>query len=372
MLETLTKIHRDPWILDLAEKNLTDECYRLWGRALGNLLPKMSAFVVTCDNRHHSAIYKNALVSGLLNEGIRVIDVGCKPTDVAVFAYNAIKAEGFASVTGDVQAPEINGLRWMLDRSARSHREQVAFLKKFEKKHGHLPEDETKTAGMFRQWDPTEEWTFWLRQIWYDTPNVLLKVVLDPMNGCWSRLAEPALASVFPSFDFDTVNDDPNKPFAAGISYRRRDPALTTLRSRIRACQADVGFALEPDSGRVLLVDDRGDLMTHEEVCGLYLEMLGEAMDDEIFLHDKHCSPGNLNRGKYYGGIPELVTGGEPSFVAEMKRLNALVGFDCEGRVYFRGALGNRIVTFGICWILDYLAHLRRPLSAWRSRFAKA
>lgn len=360
MSKTLPEMSREPHPTWIVGKSPSQEQYYHWGRALGKLAPENSVFVVACDHRFESDNFKQSLVLGLSAEGIGVVDIGKKPNDLAAFAGDRLNTEGIAIVTGGTHPPEVNGLRWRLQNSSQSCHEQMAFLKKS------AAEADTKTkmpqAGTYRFWDPSQEWIHWLQQVWYDTPSVPLKVVLDTVHGSWSQLAGLALHEVFPDFTVEILHDTPEKSFSVEASQ-----AVAALGSQVPDRHADLGIVLESDD-LFHLLDDRGQPLSRNEIGWLFLQMLGPALENEVFLHGKHCCPELIAEVRRYGGRPLCISGKKLDFVGEMRRTGALIGFGSGGGIYFRGARGNRIVVFALCWILDYLAYLHCPLSIWRTQ----
>jgi len=203
--------------------------------------------------------------------------------------------------------------------------------------------------------------------VWYDVPEVPLRIVIDPMYGNWSHLAVRSLRSTFPQMTFESIHDEPEEDFGGMIPNAGYAKSIADLRSEVCRRGADLGVVFNVDATHFTLIDEQGVPLLSEEIIWFFLRnLLGEALADEVFLHDTHCSEILIHEGKRQGGRPVLVTLQGEAFISEMRRTNALIGFGSGGDIYFRGAQGHRIVLFAFCWFLDFFSRLGIPLSEWR------
>ena len=101
-----------------ADRELSADLYRSWGRSLGSELSANAKFVVGGDMRASTPRFLAALVEGLCQAGLDVVDLGQIPTPMIYYARHRLNAEGCAVVTGSHRPGNVNGLRW-IDRSRR-------------------------------------------------------------------------------------------------------------------------------------------------------------------------------------------------------------------------------------------------------------
>lgn len=357
--------------MGLADSELSDVSFRSWGAALGRLIGPKARFAVTCDMRKHSSAFKAALIQGLCSEGIRVIDLETTPTDIASYACDTLGTEGYAGVTGGNRPPSWNGLTWRLKNSSLSLMEQVQYLnlETQNKMPGEndgpgksLPPDSVRT------YDVAQDWIAWLQTVWYDTPRVPLKVVVDSMYGNWSPLAWVAIQSVFPEMHVEAIRNEAKDNFGGIIPNSRIGKSITPLCNEIIRRKADLGIAFDNDANLFTIVDGNGIPLIPDEIAWFILhDLLSEALEDEFFLYDSNCSEKVVAEGLRLGGKPVLVAMDEMAFVHEMRQKEALIGIRSDGAIYFRGAYGNRIVVFAFCWFLDYLTQSGRSVAQWRT-----
>lgn len=365
-----TSIYRSDRILGLAESELDAECYRRWGASLARLVSAGALLVVTTDGREYSEEYKDALVDSLHDGGVHVIDFGCLPSDLASYGAETVNAAGFVCVTGGAQPSGWTGLHWHLNRCPLSMTEQMKRLR--QEAPIPPPVDPGHSTSQYRRLDLTYTWISWLQSVWYDTPHATFRILLDPLHGNWSGLARKCLQAIFPQMVFEAIHDEIRDDFGGLVPSSRCSASLESLCREVDLRRADLGVAFDADAGLFAVVDGHGIPLMPEELAWFVLhDLLGDALKDEVFLHDIHCPGPIVAEGIRLGGKPVPVRRGDESFSAAMKKTNALIGLGSEGEIYFRGAQGNRIVLFAVCWLIDFLACNETDLATWRKTFPR-
>lgn len=373
MSSPTSNIYRNDRILGLANGELDVSLYRHWGTALAKLLPRGGRFVVSRDGRKDSKQFKKALIEGLVREGIRVIDLGLSPSDLTSYAFESYQMDGLACVTGRSRPQSWNGLEWKLEQPELGFSEQVRQLRLeaenalFSSQTTDTDDDLIDKRKLVEKANISHDWTTWLQSVWYDTPCVPLRVVVDPLYGTWSGLARRTLATIFPQMSFEPLHDEVDPLFGNMIPDLRLLKTITPLCNEVVNRHADLGIILSGDAGAFMLVDSNGVPLQQDEIAWLVLhDLLADALDGESFLYDINCSEKVIDEGCRMGGRPILVPCQESAFVNMMRETGALIGLCSKGGIYFRGIQGNRIVVFAICWFLDYLSQIRTTLSEWR------
>src|SRR5262249_8445661 len=94
-----------------------------------------------------------------------------------------------------------------------------------------------------------------------------LRVVIDCANGAGYRVAPEALREL--DADVIAIGIEPN-----GVNINRErgltDP--TSLRQKVKEMRADVGIALNGDADRLLIVDERGDIVDGDQLLAVIAE----------------------------------------------------------------------------------------------------
>lgn len=212
-------------------------------RAFGGFLSGGCA--LARDTRPSSIMVSQAVVSGLMEAGCDVSDLGVLSTPALFREVMKKGLRGGVVITASHNPPEWNGVKFVVKGRGIYEEEMKSMLEKpppFHPTHmghyfpdGHCPyaDDLSSYAGKD------------------SCPGV--KVALDPGGGTGSLF----LAKAFRSMGCNTfiVNDTP------GVFSRQIDPvadSLKVLTEVVLANGCDVGFAFDCDADRVVMVDEAG------------------------------------------------------------------------------------------------------------------
>jgi len=178
-----------------AARELTPELYQTWGYLLGLRVNPMAKFVVGGDVRESTPTYLAALVDGLCQAGVDVINLDVIPTPMIYYAKRRLRAAGCAIVTASHNPPDANGLKWLLgDRPPT--REDVAALERATKSVDSTRSGRTRSQS--RKLDVSFDYVAWLQESWVGAMGAQCRVMLDPLHGCCAFRARRYLQAVFP------------------------------------------------------------------------------------------------------------------------------------------------------------------------------
>ncbi|MDR1477737.1 MAG: hypothetical protein LBJ00_02215 [Planctomycetaceae bacterium] len=362
-------VYRCDHILGLIDGTLSAELYRSWGYALGQMLEAGSLVVVSADIRESSIPFKSALVEGLLATSVRVVDVGILPADLTTYAREVLNATGFVCVSGDCYPSCWNGLRWRLNDVGLLMSEQVERLREIALATPviDMAAVQRSIPNHFRKRDVIFHWIAWSQDIWHDATQRQMRVLIDPMHGSWSQITSRALQAVFPHVHVETIRDVPDSKFGGHIPNSRVAESIATTCQTVRQKLVDFGIVLDADAGVFTVIDNEGSPLSVEEMQWLFIRhLLCDAIDGECLLHDSACSEILLNEVAKLGAIPVVSGMCANQFIDDMRQKNAMFGIMSDGSLFFRGTGGNRIVTFAINWLVDYMLCATFKLSDWR------
>src|SRR5487761_46879 len=217
------------------------------GRKFGEYL-KQGAVAIATDTRTTSEVIKGGLVSGLLQSGCAVFDLGFSSTPSVFKEGSMRKLDGGLVVTASHNPPEWNGIKFVV-KGGRG-----------------VFEDELETIQAMEPVSTRREGRVYLQKAMY---TELLKaragkgsakgvrVALDMAGGVGS-LFVPSLLS-FQGCQVHTLHDSP------GIFPRIIDPTadpLIGLSNVVKNEACDVGFAYDCDADRLVIVDHNGNKMS--------------------------------------------------------------------------------------------------------------
>jgi len=345
-----------------ATEQLSPELFARFGLALGKMLAPGDTIVVGADRRASSPAFRAALIDGLRRAPVHIVDLRTVPTPLVYFAKRHLNAAACAMVTASHNPPEDNGLKWLIGRDP-PNAEQVAQLKA-------VSEDESKAPPFATDEEPKtrclqKEYIAALQERWHSA-TLNLRIVVDPMHGCWSRLGRVCLHAVFPQLMIEAIHDRPSPTFE-GLSPDPSNPAnIRELAETVERERASLGFAFDGDGDRMALVDEYGTILSAEETAWCFLKTFGEELQGKKFVHDVKFSDRLATHVKTLDGTPCMSKTGHAFVRRVMYEQEAIFGAEVSGHFYFGEIEAADDGVFAACRILDYLGRTGLSLSDLR------
>jgi phosphomannomutase len=304
----------------------------------------------------------------LADAGVQPVDVGVVPTPTAELAVLFHGAAGGIVITGSHNAAEWNALKFLGPDGAFLTAEDMRNIQT--RAGSALPsvDDTTSQTRIKRSRDH--------RAIERHVQNVLatapidverirtckFRIVLDPVNGA-GALAVPALLTAL-NCDTAIINAEPS-----GIFTHPPEPTpanLASLGEHVHATEADLGFAVDPDADRLVLVDGRGDILSEEYTVTLaVLSVLERAVESASGTAKNEPATAVVNLSttrmvddvaRRFGASVVRTAVGERHVVEGLRQFNGIVGGEGNGGVIVPRCHTGRDALVGIAVILDLLA----------------
>ena len=325
------QIFREYDIRGIADTDLTDETVRAVGRAFADRMSDRgkSRIAVGRDVRLSSPRIATALISGLVERGMHVIDVGQVPTPALYFAILQQKADGGVMVTGSHNPIEYNGLK-LSEGLASLHGPDIQALWRA-----------AATPGLPVQRGSVE-------QVSVDKPYLedlvariqlkrKLKVVVDPGNGAASILGPELIRRL--GCDVDAIFAEPDGRFPNHLPDPTVPELMRSLQERVRAVGADLGIGFDGDADRVGAVDEKGRLLFGDQLLGLYAQDVLATHPGAPIVFEVKCSQGLVELIRDKGGKPIMWKAGHSLIKAKMRETKAPLGGEvwgtCSSRTNF-------------------------------------
>lgn len=246
------------------------------GNALSILKPNPK-IIIGCDTRVSGSYLTLGLASGAVGGGAHVIDIGICPTAGIAYVTKTVKADYGVVISASHNSGEYNGIKvFNGDGHKLGDKEEERIERQF------IRERVTDNAGLGKY-----EQDFSLVKLYKNflincSENSLsgLTVVLDCAYGAAYKIAP----EVFRSLGANVVASNAH---AEGLKINENCGALypETLAKRVNRYKADIGFAFDGDSDRLITVNDKGEIATGDTViCGLakYYKKLGKLKGDTV------------------------------------------------------------------------------------------
>jgi phosphoglucosamine mutase len=212
---------------------------------------KAKKAVVARDTRVSGCMLEDALVSGLLSNGVNVFAAGVVPTPVLSYVTKTLGADIGFMITASHNPPEYNGIKVFKNDLAYTDQDQASVEKII-------------AEGRYQM----AEWRHLGKNSFLDAERVYLDMVLKAVSlkkkwivivdlGCGAayRIAPQMLREM--GCKVTTLNAQPDGHFPA----RKSEPnanSLQDLAETVKVLGADIGVAFDGDADRVAFIDEKG------------------------------------------------------------------------------------------------------------------
>jgi len=313
------------------------------------------------DGRPSGALLADCVRSTLCAAGLDVIDLGVVPTPTVGLAIRELRCQGGVMITASHNPPPWNGLKFYTRRGGFLGPEQ------FE----HLMELLAEPAA-FAAWDrlgrllpPADAVGIHLEKIlgFVDAARIRRRRMRVAIDGCRSaggvilpRLCE-ALGCAVIAHDCEPD----------GAFTRPLEPTPAHLRAfsqLVRDSRAEVGFAVDPDADRLVLVAENGVCLSEELTLALAADHLLARLPGPLVANSSSSMVLDDVAERHARKVFRSPTG-EAHVVEEMKRRRARIGGEGNGGVIVPDVHPGRDAAVGLAVILEGLAARGESLSRW-------
>jgi phosphomannomutase len=324
------------------------------GRAFGTAARAegQTTVAVGRDGRLSGPAISSALVQGLVEAGIEVIDVGLVTTPLLYFAASTLCASGI-QVTGSHNPRDYNGFKMVLNGRAIYGDEIQALRHTMEAESWQL-----LPGGSVRSVDVLPAYA---QRITGDVKLARpMKIVVDCGNGIAGASA-PAIfralgcevIELFSEVDgnFPNHHPDPSKP-----------ENLRDLIAALQASDAELGLAFDGDGDRLGIVTKDGTNIFPDRQMMLFAQDVLSRVPGAPILFDVKCTQRLAPAIAAAGGQPVMFKTGHSLIKARMKELNSPLGGEMSGHIFFKERwFGFDDGTYAGCRLLEILSRSADP-----------
>lgn len=353
-------IFRQYDIRGIVGQDLTVEAADAIGRAYAVLLHERGihgAVAVGRDNRPSGDALRDALVRGLTESGLDVIDVGVVPTPLLYWSLHHLPVVAGIQITGSHNPPEYNGFKCCVGTGS-LHGEGIQRLRQI------------IVAGQFRSGKGAVRSEAIIDRYVADIAAKIgplpasMKVVVDCGNGVGAVVAPKLFAAlgVTPTWLFaESDGSFPN---------HHPDPTvvenLQDLIRSVRETGSEIGIGFDGDADRIGIVDGDGTIIWGDYLLLLYArDVLKRTGAGQPIIFDVKCSQALSDGIKKAGGEPVMWKTGHSLIKDKMKALKAPIAGEMSGHMFFtEGFYGHDDALYAAARVLRIIADAKQPVKA--------
>ena len=336
-------------IRGVVPSTLTEEVAYQLGHAFGTHAAAHGETVVAVgrDGRLSGPALSKALIRGLVDVGVQVIDIGAATTPMLYFAASTLCSSGI-QVTGSHNPKDYNGFKMVLGGRA-IYGDEIQALRT-------IIQNETwvlKSGGSVKQVDVTSNYQARIvSDIKLQRP---MKIVVDCGNG----IAGDTAPSIFRAIGCEVIElfseVDGNFP------NHHPDPSkldnLKDLLHALKNSDAEIGLAFDGDGDRLGIVTKDGNIIFPDRQMALFAQDVLSRVPGGTIVFDVKCSQRLGPAIKEAGGEPKMFKTGHSLIKAKMKEINSPLGGEMSGHIFFKERwFGFDDGTYAGCRLLEIVS----------------
>jgi phosphomannomutase/phosphoglucomutase len=338
--------------------DLTEEAARALGGAYAALLRERGLggeVAVGRDNRPSGTALRNALVEGMTDAGVSVVDIGVVPTPLLYWSLHHLGVVGGIQITGSHNPPEYNGFKLCLGTES-LHGEDIQHLLELIRT-GAAPGG----RGAVRHEAVIDRYVADVAQR-VGKLSRPMQVVYDCGNGAGALVAPQLMRAIgvqgtglFCESDGTFPNHHPDPTVPAN---------LEDLIAAVKRDGAELGIAFDGDADRIGLVDDNGTIVWGDHILILYArDVLERTGAGQPIIFDVKCSQALPHEIEKAGGKPVMWKTGHSLIKDKMKELRAPLAGEMSGHMFFgEGFYGHDDALYGAARLLRIIADSGRTV----------
>jgi phosphomannomutase len=336
--------------------------YRV-GRGFARLLVPTTV-VVGRDVRDSSPGLQKALIGGLRDEGVDVVDLGLCGTEEVYFACAHLGAGGGLMVTASHNPIDYNGIKMVREESRPIDPAEMAQL------HDLVAADDfgpVRGQGDLRARDLRPAYA--AKVLSFLDPRGLnpIKLLVNAGNGvagpAFDAIAAGLTASAVP-FVFERMYFASDSSFPNGIPNPLLPENQPATSQAVRRTRADIGVAWDGDFDRCFFFDETGAFIDGEYVVALLAAAFLAKHQGAKIVYDPRVVWNIIDVVRRHGGAAVASRTGHANLKAAMRRVDAVYGGEMSAHHYFRDFMYCDSGMIPMLLVAELVTRSGRPLSA--------
>ena len=307
-----------------------DIAYRI-GRAYATFVqPKLVC--VGRDIRNSSAALSEALIKGLTDSGVNVLDIGVGGTEMSYFATFHKKLDGGIMVTASHNPPDYNGMKFVREQARPISADTGLLDIQGLAERNEFPEPGVR--GEVTGVNVLEDYIAHLVSYVDLAALTPLKIVVNAGNGGAGPIVD--LLEPYLPFEFIKVHHEPNGSFPNGVPNPMLEANRQTTIDEIQRCGAALGIAWDGDFDRCFFFDEQGRFIEGYYIVGLLAEAFLRKTPGQRIVHDPRLTWNTLEVVESFGGQCVQSKSGHAFIKQVMRENDAIYGGEMSAHHYFR------------------------------------
>ncbi len=219
------------------------------------------------DTRRSGYMIENAIVSGLTAIGYDVIEIGPMPTPAIAYITENMRCDAGIMISASHNSFEDNGIKFFDSKGDKLSSEAEAEIEKIYQDEELITDSQARGKNIGKAKRIDDVIGRYIVALKNSFPRELslsgMRIVLDTANGAGYKVGPTVLEEL--GADVIVLHNSPN-----GYNINEDCGALHTkdLCEHVLMFRADIGIALDGDADRLVVVDEKGEIVDGDQLLG--------------------------------------------------------------------------------------------------------
>lgn len=319
--------------------------------------------VVTRDVREHGLSLQKAVIQGLVDAGVDVIDGGLVSTEMLYFAVVNHNLDGGITVSASHNSREWNGLN-MTRKNAEpiSSENGMNEIKELALRSHRV---DSSNKGVVTERNLLDDYAKYILSLIDISKIPKIKIVGNGNCGYQVKVMEKIIALGGLPIEFNSIYGEPDGTFP--IPHGHPNPLIPENRQEIvdevKKQKADMGVSWDADGDRCFFIDENGTFIEGYFTTAVLARHILSKNPGQKIIIDPRLIWASVDSIKESGGIPVISKPGMTLIAGRMKKEGAVFAGEMSSHFYFPETFYRDNGILPIFKILELMSETGKKLS---------
>lgn len=328
-------------------------------------IPNNKTIVVGRDARLSGSMVEHIVCGTLMGMGYNVVNIGLATTPTTELAVIGEKAAGGIILTASHNPKQWNALKLLNEKGEFLNDQEGKEVLAIAENESFVFAEVDQLGQMIHKDYLPYHVNEVLQLPLVDVEAIKKRnftVAIDCVNSV-GGLAIPAMLKALGVTNIIELYCEPNGQFPHNPEPLPQH--LTEISELLKQGKADLGFVVDPDVDRLAIICEDGSMFGEEYTL--------VSIADYILAHTPGNTVSNMSSSRAlsditrkHGGEYTASAVGEVNVVAQMKKVNAIIGGEGNGGVIYPACHSGRDALVGVALFLSHMAKMDMTVSAYR------
>lgn len=285
------------------------------------------------DVRIHSHDMASAVRQGLIESGIKVVDIGLVSTDMLYFAVGKYNLAGGIQLTASHNPREWHGMKMVgVGVKPFTGDKELAEIKRSVLKGKEI----IRAGGSERKMEITNNYIDFMLDQLEGVQVKPIKIVANPNFGAAGKVFEKIVKRGKLPIEIVPVNMEPDGTFPKGKPDPLQKNNQVEMKASISKAEAKMGVAWDGDADRVFFYDHDGNFIEPYHLDTFLITDILKKYPKQPIIYDVRYTWALKDAINLGGGKPVIVRVGHSYIKEKMREVGAVFAAESSGHTYYK------------------------------------